>query len=137
MNNSFFEFPLNLAILRHASILSAVTHTFVGLLSTLTTVDSKLNLLTGTPVISMLFHLPYCSTELLLNSRLIVFPHIFFCVFPFSLFLFCRFFIITSLKFIVLFLMSVKLFKSSTHHSLSFEISSNNLESPISLLLVL
>ena len=49
----FFEFPLDLPILWHASMSSAVTCTFVALLSTVTTVDSKLSseILSGIPLI--------------------------------------------------------------------------------------
>ena len=67
----FFEFPLDLPILWHASMSSAVTCIFAALLSLLITVDSKLasEILLGIPLIPKLFHLPYYSTELLLNSR--------------------------------------------------------------------
>ena len=75
---------------------SAMTYTLVPLLGTLITVDSKFSsdILLGIPVISLLFHLPYCSIELLLDSRLLIFS--FNVIIAFScLFLFCRFLIIT------------------------------------------
>ena len=131
----FFEFPLDLPILWHASMSSAVICIFAALLSLLITVDSKLasEILLGIPLIPKLFHLPYYSTELLLNSRQMIFSCKWLTTSSSLLFSFWRFLILTSLRFIIWSLISVNLFfKFSTNSSLSFEIPSNILESLIS-----
>ena len=131
----FFEFPLDLPILWHASMSSAVTCIFAALLSLLITVDSKLasEILLGILLIPKLFHLPYYSTELLLNLRRMIFSCKWLTTSSSLLFSFWRFLILTSLRFIIWSLISVNLFfKFSTNSSLSFEIPSNILESLIS-----
>ena len=57
------------------SMSSVARYTFVALLSTLITVNSKLSseVLLGISLISMLLRLPYCLTELLVDARLTVF----------------------------------------------------------------
>ena len=138
INKTNNRFPLDLPILWHTSMSSTVLYTFVAhftLLSALTTVDSKLSseILLGILVISMLFCHPYCCSWIKDGWFFLLFDN--YIIQSFTNIL--QTFNYNFFGFIISFNISEAFLKFSTYSSLSFEISSNILESLIPLYLVL